>query len=1006
MKHRLLVTICAIFAYSPLHGQAPTTGQFLFQQKTSGPFTQFGVTPLTNQAFGWDGSKVVMLSPSGGISWGGITGTLASQTDLQTALNSKQSLTGPLELVNFPAIVGVLPIANLPGTVQYTNGILALAGFSSITGAIADGNLSSNVQLKNGTFGIAGFGSITGTLPTANLPSIPDGKLSSNVQLKNGAFALAGFSGITGALPASNVADLSATYLTLTTAAADYQPLDGDLTALAALSGTNNIYYRSAANTWSSVTVGSGLNFSGGSLSSVNSGTVTSVGVAVPGIFSIASSPVTSSGTMTISVANESANLVWAGPVNGSAAVPSFRSLVAADVPDLSATYLTTSAATSDYQPLSGNLTALAATSGTNNIYYRSGTNTWTAIAIGSNLSFSGGTLASTAGGGSVTSVALTLPGIFSLSGSPVTSSGTITGSLVNQSVNTFFAGPSSGSSTTPAFRVISTSDIPDLSATYLTPATAASDYQPLNAGLTSLAGLSGTNNIYYRSAANTWTAVTVGTGLSFSGGSLTATTSGSVSSVGLSLPGIFAVTGSPITSTGTLTATLDNQAAHSVWAGPTTSTAAPTFRALVSGDVPDLSATYLTPATAASDYQPLNANLTSLAAASTGSSLYYRASGSSWAPVTVSGNTSFSGGTLSSTGVTSVALTAPSIFALTGSPITTSGTLALTLNTAPPNQFFCGPSSGSAAIPTFRVIASADIPDLSSTYLTTATAATTYQPLAAGLTSIGGVTTVGKMYYLSATNTWSAVTIGAGLSFTTGTLANTDAGTVTSVGLSLTGGIFTVSGSPVTTSGTLTGTLATQTANLVLAGPTSGSAAAPTFRALVAADIPDLSASYVKLSVANTFTAAQTFSAGIVGTATNDNATAGNIGEEVTSQVVIGGAVSLSSGTASTVTSISLTAGDWEIVQAEVDYHPGTLTTGSYFEQGVSTTTNTLGNQDQFTSNPMALAAGLGVDPALNGSNCRMSLATTTTIYLTCKAGFATSTLTAYGTIRARRVR
>lgn len=62
--------------------------------------------------------------------------------------------------------------------------------------------------------------------------------------------------------------------------------------------------------------------------------------------------------------------------------------------------------------------------------------------------------------------------------------------------------------------------------------------------------------------------------------------------------------------------------------------------------------------------------------------------------------------------------------------------------------------------------------------------------------------------------------------------------GTVTSVALALPG-IFTVSGSPVTTTGTLTGALATQAANLVLAGPTSGGAATPTFRALVNADLP-----------------------------------------------------------------------------------------------------------------------------------------------------------------------
>jgi hypothetical protein len=50
---------------------------------------------------------------------------------------------------------------------------------------------------------------------------------------------------------------------------------------------------------------------------------------------------------------------------------------------------------------------------------------------------------------------------------------------------------------------------------------------------------------------------------------------------------------------------------------------------------------------------------------------------------------------------------------------------------------------------------------------------------------------------------------------------------------------IFSVSGSPITTSGTLAVTLATQSANTVQAGPTTGAAAAPTFRALVAADIP-----------------------------------------------------------------------------------------------------------------------------------------------------------------------
>lgn len=70
----------------------------------------------------------------------------------------------------------------------------------------------------------------------------------------------------------------------------------------------------------------------------------------------------------------------------------------------------------------------------------------------------------------------------------------------------------------------------------------------------------------------------------------------------------------------------------------------------------------------------------------------------------------------------------------------------------------------------------------------------------------------------------------------------------VTSVGLSLPG-IFTVSNSPVTTTGTLTATLASQTANTVFAAP-NGSDGAPTFRALAAADIPNLDASKITTGV------------------------------------------------------------------------------------------------------------------------------------------------------------
>jgi hypothetical protein len=126
---------------------------------------------------------------------------------------------------------------------------------------------------------------------------------------------------------------------------------------------------------------------------------------------------------------------------------------------------------------------------------------------------------------------------------------------------------------------------------------------------------------------------------------------------------------------------------------------------------------------------------------------------------------------------VTSIALTMPTEFAVAGSPVTSNGTFAITKNNEAANTFWGAPN-GAAGVPVFRPLVMADLP--------------------------------------------SAV----------GT------GTVTSVGLSLPAE-FTVTGSPVTTSGTLTVTKANETANTVWAGPSSGGSAAPAFRALAAADLP-----------------------------------------------------------------------------------------------------------------------------------------------------------------------
>ena len=103
-----------------------------------------------------------------------------------------------------------------------------------------------------------------------------------------------------------------------------------------------------------------------------------------------------------------------------------------------------------------------------------------------------------------------------------------------------------------------------------------------------SISNASTTNTLYYNTATK-----------EISYGPAPAGGSGTVTSVGLSMPNIFTISGSPVTGAGTLTATLANQPANTIFAGPTGSTGLPTFRTLVDADIPDN--------ITASNYMPLS---------------------------------------------------------------------------------------------------------------------------------------------------------------------------------------------------------------------------------------------------------------------------------------------------------------------------------------------------------------------------------------------------------------
>jgi hypothetical protein len=117
---------------------------------------------------------------------------------------------------------------------------------------------------------------------------------------------------------------------------------------------------------------------------------------------------------------------------------------------------------------------------------------------------------------------------------------------------------------------------------------------------------------------------------------------------------------------------------------------------------------------------------------------------------------------------------------------------------------------------------------------------------------TITGDKTLSGVISLTGTGAGSAVGVTQGTGDNSTRLATTafvkslgyGAGSVTSVGLSLPS-FITVSNSPVTGTGTLTGALANQTANTVFIAP-NGATGAPTFRALLAADIPTLTAAKI----------------------------------------------------------------------------------------------------------------------------------------------------------------